>query len=240
MKTDSCYSLAKDNNDPKIRDYGDHHGEPMQAELLDIRNHIAQYPPFDEMPEEMLERIVGSIEVAYYRAGTHILELKQQNHWLHYVRSGAVEIYRRSGELYNRVSEGEIFGQFGLLRNQQVRFPAKALEDTLVYKIPFEIFQYLWENDENFADFVEVEDRSRLRTAVSRQAKSNELMTAKVTRLISRQPVCAPATVRLQEAARIMTDHGVSALLLVDDAENQHRLKGIITCLLYTSPSPRD
>jgi len=229
MKTDSCYSLAKDNNDPKIRDYGDHHGEPMQAELLDIRNHIAQYPPFDEMPEEMLERIVGSIEVAYYRAGTHILELKQQNHWLHYVRSGAVEIYRRSGELYNRVSEGEIFGQFGLLRNQQVRFPAKALEDTLVYKIPFEIFQYLWENDENFADFVEVEDRSRLRSAVSRQAKSNELMTAKVTRLISRQPVCAPATVRLQEAARIMTDHGVSALLLVDDAENQHRLKGIIT-----------
>ncbi|KXS53507.1 MAG: nucleotidyltransferase [Marinobacter sp. T13-3] len=229
MKTDSCYSLAKDNNDPKIRDYGDHHGEPMQAELLDIRNHIAQYSPFDEMPEEMLERIVGSIEVAYYRAGTNILELKQQNHWLHYVRSGAVEIYRRSGELYNRVSEGEIFGQFGLLRNQQVRFPAKALEDTLVYKIPFEIFQYLWENDENFADFVEVEDRSRLRSAVSRQAKSNELMTAKVTRLISRQPVCAPATVRLQEAARIMTDHGVSALLLVDDAENQHRLKGIIT-----------
>lgn len=201
----------------------------MQAELLDIRNHIAQYPPFDEMPEDMLEHIVTSIEVAYYRAGTDILELKQQNYWLHYVRSGAVEIYRRSGELYNRVTEGEIFGQFGLLRNQQVRFPARALEDSLVYKIPFETFQYLWENDENFADFVEVEDRSRLRSAVSRQEKSNELMTAKVTRLISRQPICAPATVRLQEAARIMTDNGVSALLLVDDADNRHRLKGIIT-----------
>ncbi|GHD41203.1 CBS domain-containing protein [Marinobacter persicus] len=201
----------------------------MQAELLDIRNHIAQYPPFDEMPEELLERIVTTLEVAYYRAGTDILELKQQNYWLHYVRSGAVEIYRRSGELYNRVTEGEIFGQFGLLRNQQVRFPARALEDTLVYKIPFETFQFLWENDENFADFVEVEDRSRLRSAVSRQEKSNELMTAKVTRLISRQPICAPATVRLQEAARIMTDNGVSALLLVDDADNQHRLKGIIT-----------
>ena len=201
----------------------------MQAELLDIRNHIAQYPPFDEMSEDMLEHIVTSIEVAYYRAGTDILELKQQNYWLHYVRSGAVEIYRRSGELYNRVTEGEIFGQFGLLRNQQVRFPARALEDSLVYKIPFETFQFLWENDENFADFVEVEDRSRLRSAVSRQEKSNELMTAKVTRLISRQPICAPATVRLQEAARIMTDNGVSALLLVDDADNQHRLKGIIT-----------
>ncbi|HAX11378.1 MAG TPA: cyclic nucleotide-binding protein, partial [Marinobacter hydrocarbonoclasticus] len=83
----------------------------MQAELLDIRNHIAQHAPFDEMPEELLDRIVTGIEVAYYRAGTQILELGQQNYWLHYIRSGAVEIFRRSGELYNRIGEGEIFGQ---------------------------------------------------------------------------------------------------------------------------------
>ena len=201
----------------------------MQAELLDIRNHIAQHAPFDEMPEELLDRIVTGIEVAYYRAGTQILELGQQNYWLHYIRSGAVEIFRRSGELYNRIGEGEIFGQFGLLRNQKVRFPAKAIEDCLIYKIPYETFQYLWENDENFADFVEIEDHSRLRSAVSRRHKSNELMSAKVTRLIAREPVSAPTTVRLQEAARIMTDNGVSALLLMDESGDSPRLKGIIT-----------
>ena len=200
----------------------------MQAELLDIRNHMAQHPPFDDMPEELLERVVPSIEVTYFRAGTQILELAQHIDSLYYIRSGAVEIFRRSGELYNRRGEGEIFGQFGLLRQQKVRFPVKALEDTLIYKIPVETFQYLWENDENFADFVEVEDRSRLRSAVSRREKSNELMSAKVTRLISRQPICATVSVRLQEAARIMTENGVSALLLVDEDSN-HRLKGIIT-----------
>ena len=93
----------------------------MQAELLDIRNHIAQYPPFNDMPEELLERVVSGIEVVYYRAGTQILELGQTNHWLHYIRSGAVEIFRRSGELYNRVGEGEIFGQFGLMMNKNVQ-----------------------------------------------------------------------------------------------------------------------
>src|SRR5690554_736868 len=201
----------------------------MQAELLDIRNHIAQYPPFSDMPEEQLERVVAGIEVVYCRAGTHILELGQNNHWLHYIRSGAVEIFRRSGELYNRVGEGEIFGQFGLMMNKKVRFPAKALEDCLIYKIPDEVFQYLWEQDENFADYVEIEDHSRLRSAVSRREKSNELMTAKVTRLISREPVSAPTTVRLQEAARIMTDNGVSALLLMDESGDSPRLKGIIT-----------
>lgn len=201
----------------------------MQAELLDIRNHIAQYPPFDEMAEDLLDHVVEGIEVVYFRAGTQILELGQQNAWLHYLRSGAVEISRRSGELYNRLGEGEFFGHFGLLRNQRVRFPAKAIEDSLIYKIPYETFQYLWEQDENFADFVEVEDRSRLRSAISRQEKANDLMTSKVTRLIARQPITAPSTVRLQEAAKIMTDNGVSALLLMDETGDFPKLEGIIT-----------
>ncbi|WP_203298950.1 putative nucleotidyltransferase substrate binding domain-containing protein [Marinobacter sediminum] len=201
----------------------------MQAELIDIRNHMANYPPFDEMPEELLDRVVGTIEVEYFRAGTRILEFGKANHWLYYIRSGAVEIYRRSGELYNRIGEGEMFGQFGLLMHQKVRFPAKALEDTLIYRFPEEIFRLLFENDDNFADFVEVEDNSRLRSALSRREKSNELMTSRVTRLITREPVSAPCTVRLQEAARIMTDQGVSALLLMEENKGHNDLKGIIT-----------
>lgn len=59
--------------------------------------------------------------------------------------------------------------------------------------------------------------------------KSNELMTSRVTRLISRAPVSAPCTIRLQEAARIMTEHGVSALLLMAEDGDQPRLQGIIT-----------
>ena len=201
----------------------------MQAELIDIRNHMAQYPPFDEMPEALLEQVVQSIEVQYFRAGSAILDFGQDSRWLYYIRSGAVEVFRRSGELYNRLGEGEIFGQIGLLMNKRVRFPARALEDTLVYRIPDATFQYLFEHDENFADFVEIEDRSRLRSALSRREKANDLMTARVTRLIARPTVWAPWTVRLQEAARIMTEQGVSALLLMDESTIPPRLKGIVT-----------
>jgi CBS domain-containing protein len=200
----------------------------MQAELIDIRNHMVQHAPFDDLPQEMLDRVVSGIEVSYFRAGTDILEFGQNNNYLHYIRSGAVEIFRRTGELYNRVAEGEIFGQNGLLMNRTVRFPARAIEDTLVYLIPFELFQYLCENDE-FTDFIEVEDRSRLRSALSRREKSNQLMTARVTRLISRPPVTAPNTVRLQEAARIMTENGVSALPLMDETGDKPMLAGIVT-----------
>ena len=135
----------------------------MQAELIDIRNHLQQHAPFDELPDEALDRVAGSIEIAYFQGGEKILELGQKNTDLHYIRSGAAELYRRSGELYNRLGEGEIFGQIGLLMGRQVRFPATALEDTLIYLIPYPVFQDLFDNHDVFADFVEVEDKSRLR-----------------------------------------------------------------------------
>jgi len=201
----------------------------MQAELIEIRNHLAKHAPFDELTDQMLDRVVWGIEISYFRAGSEVLELDQNNQYLHYIRSGAVEVFRRTGELYNRIGEGEIFGQFGLMMNKAVRFPAKAIEDTLIYLIPHDIFQYLIENSESFTDYVETEDHFRLRSALSRREKSNQLMTARVTRLLSRDPVTAPNTVRLQEAARIMTDQGVSALVLMDENGDKPLLSGIIT-----------
>src|SRR5690554_473993 len=97
----------------------------MQAELIDIRNHLIQHAPFDDMPEELVNQLTESIEISYVRAGTQITETGQISTRMYYVRSGAVEIFRRSGELYNRIGEGEIFGQFGLLMRGQVRFPAQ-------------------------------------------------------------------------------------------------------------------
>ncbi|GAA3578909.1 MULTISPECIES: putative nucleotidyltransferase substrate binding domain-containing protein [Marinobacter] len=201
----------------------------MQAELIEIRNHLIQYPPFDEMEDDLVDEVVSHIEVAYYRAGSPIAQFGDPSNHLFYIRSGAVEIYRRSGELYNRLSEGEFFGQFGLMMNKTVRFPAQALEDTLLYLIPAEVFQKLWETDETFADFVEIEDQTRLRTAISRREKGNDLMTAKVTRLIGRKPVIASTTIRLQEAARIMTEEGVSSLVLMDETATPPKMTGIIT-----------
>ena len=204
----------------------------MQAEVLEVRNHLSQHEPFQDLSDEVLDQVASQVEIAYFRAGSTILEFGQKSTDLHYIRSGAVEIYRRSGELYNRLTEGDIFGQFGLMMNKSVRFPAKALEDTLVYCIPDQVFQQLWETEESFADFVEIEDRTRLRSAVSRQEKSNDLMTAKVTRLISRPPVTAPADISIREAAEHMTNAGVSSLVLMaspEDGAGDSTMIGIIT-----------
>ncbi|KJF95578.1 cyclic nucleotide-binding protein [Photobacterium angustum] len=206
----------------------------MEAEQIEILNFISQYPPFDTLPEEQLHQLALEIEVAYYRANTMILNTGDRIHDLYLIRSGAVEIYRRKGELYNRLDEGDIFGQMGLLMNNRVRMPAKALEDTLLYCIPNALFIELCDKYDSFADFVEVEDGARLRHAVSSQHDENDLTTSKLRTLITRDAVIIDQNETIQTAAQTMAEEGVSALLLsdsnaTDDDDDNDYVTGIIT-----------
>lgn len=187
----------------------------MEVELLEIRQHMGRFPPFDALSDDLLDEIAGEVEVAYYRAGSEILTLDQEMHDLAYIRSGAVEVHRRNGDLHNRLGEGDIFGQFSLLGNHRVRFPAQALEDTLIYFLPDALFQRLCTEDEHFADFVELE-RPRLESAVEHHKKQNNMMITRVRKLLSRYPVMVEASTTVQEAARQVGDSGASAVLVLD------------------------
>ena len=213
----------------------------MEAEVREIRDHIGRFPPFDRLSEELLDVVAASVEISYFKAGTTLFEQGDPIHALPYIRSGAVEVYRHNGELYNRLGEGDIFGQFGLLRNRRVRFPVKAIEDTLLYLIPEAIFDQLCTEDDNFADFVELSG-SRLKSAVEQSMRDNDMMVTRVRKLITRMPVMIEELASVQEAARLMTDNDVSSVLLLaqgndedsdrvfTDAEGrQWRLTGMIT-----------
>ncbi|MFW8651832.1 DUF294 nucleotidyltransferase-like domain-containing protein [Vibrio diabolicus] len=206
----------------------------MEAEQLEVLNFISQYPPFDDLPEEQLKKIALNAEVAYFRQGTEILNFGDTIRDLYMVRSGAVEIYRRKGELYNRIDAGGLFGQMGLLMNNRVRMPAKAIEDTLVYCIPEDIFNELCDEFENFADYMELEDSARLRSAISSRSESNDFTTAKANKILARDPVTLEATASIQEAAILMAEENVTSLLIVRPAEelteeDDEQLLGILT-----------
>lgn len=206
----------------------------MEAEQLEVLNFISQYPPFDDLPEEQLRKIALNAEVAYFRQGTKILNFGDTIRDLYMVRSGAVEIYRRKGELYNRIDAGGLFGQMGLLMNNRVRMPAKAIEDTLVYCIPENIFNELCDEFENFADYMELEDSARLRSAISSRSESNDFTTAKARKILARDPVTLEATASIQEAAILMAEENVTSLLIIRPTEelteeDDEQLLGILT-----------
>ncbi|MCZ0927950.1 DUF294 nucleotidyltransferase-like domain-containing protein [Vreelandella janggokensis] len=194
----------------------------MDVELLEIRQHMGQHPPFDRLSDSLLDEIASSVEVSYFKTGSDILALNETMSDLCYIRSGAVEVYRRQGDLYNRLGEGDIFGHFSLLRNQKVRFPAKAIEDTLLYFIPKTVFQQLCEEDEDFADFVEVE-RPRLETAAEQQKKSNDMMVTRIRKLVARYPVMVEASTTVQQAAQQVSHAQASAVLVLKEGSTNPR-----------------
>ena len=206
----------------------------MESEQIEIASFLAQYPPFNELPEDVINRVACQVEISYYRANSDIYKFGDVIHDLCVIRSGAVEVYRRDGNLYNRLSEGDLFGQLGLLMGNKIRLPSRTLEDSLIYFIPEFIFTELCEKFEAFSDFVEVDDnRSRLSNAVTQQKESNELMISKVTALISRGPVCMETDATVRQVAQKMSEECVSSLLVMrqpqNEDENGPQLAGIIT-----------
>lgn len=202
----------------------------MHIELQEIRDHLHRFVPFDTLPLETLDVVAARVEVRYFKAGSDILEAGATIQDLHYVRSGAVEIYRRNGELYNRLVEGDIFGQAGLLRSNKVRFPARALEDSLIYFIPRDVFADLCARYDTFADFVEAEGHSRLKSAVEAQGRASELIQLKCRALISRDLVWVMSDSSVHDAAKIMTEQSVSCVVVMEAREGQpETMVGIVT-----------
>ena len=209
----------------------------MEVELLEIIDFISQYPPFDELPEEALKEVAQNVEISYYRANSIIIDLNDEIHDLYMIRSGVVELYRRNGDLFNRLDQGMLFGQMGMLTNNKVRFPATSRKDTLLYCIPESIFSDFCERYEAFADFVEVENSTRLKQAVeSKNDDANDLTTSKVKTLLTRDALILPSTLSIQSVAQVMAEENISAVLINDpeeevddDGQQSNSFIGIIT-----------
>lgn len=199
----------------------------MEAEHLEILNFLRRFPPFNELPEEELVELAKSTEISYFKAGAQVLEYNESISDLYVIRNGSVETYNRNGDLFNRLSEGGFFGEAGLLRKGRVRYPVKALEDTLIYFIPGSLFNRLFDEYDSFADAVEVEGHRRVNQAVKEQENRNESLSATVDTIITREPVSIDLNASIHDAAAKMTDEKVSSLLIID--ETQHLPVGIIT-----------
>ncbi|MFD2632982.1 DUF294 nucleotidyltransferase-like domain-containing protein [Idiomarina piscisalsi] len=200
----------------------------MEAEHVEILNFLRKYSPFNELPEEELQIAARNTSVAYFKAGTQILEFNQHIDALHVVRSGSIETYHKDGSLFNRLDEGGFFGEAGLLRKGRVRFPVKTIEDTLLYYIPGDLFNRFYDEYDAFADAVEVEEQRRVSHAVKEHESRNRTLSARVETLITREPIAINKSASIREAACLMTDEKVSSLLIYDD-EKRDIPAGIIT-----------
>lgn len=192
---------------------------------------LRTHPPFSSLTPDLFERAVARLEVLFVPKGEAVLRRSDpENRYLFVVRKGAVRL-ERDGVTLQVFEEGEPFGHPSLLAGGPPAADAIADEDTLLLRIPAQVFHRLMEN-RKFADYFAVELAGRLRKAarVDAPGLTGDLSTP-VGRLVTRPPVFARPEASVAEAARLMSQEGVSSVLvqggamgIVTDRDLRHRV----------------
>ena len=191
----------------------------MDVELRQVRDFLAAYPPFDELPAEVLDRLPRSLSIRYLRRGKAFPPEDAGGAYLYVVRQGSVELRDDRNELVTKCAEGDTYSSVCGEAPGGQNLRGWAVEDTLLYLLSWELFQDLRRKHAAFDLHFTQALRDRLRRAVglsaSSPAPSAGLMNMEVGRLVGRPPVHVAPESSLREAAQVMTRERVSALLVM-------------------------
>jgi CBS domain-containing protein len=165
---------------------------------------LRAHPPFDALGANDVERVAMSAEVEAYGAGDIVFaEGAGAVTHLRVIQSGAVELATR-GRVLDVLAEGEVFGHGSLLSGLPPAFSARAVEETLCYRIAGDEARGVLSAPEG----VRFVARSLLEepTELHELAREPAVNTADqpVGSLVRGEPaVCGPDTT-IREAARLM------------------------------------
>lgn len=199
----------------------------MDIEVAEVVDFLSQHAPFSELTAAQRRHIAASSHMRYFRRGTVVIEHGARNNSLYMIRSGAVDITQAEGALVDRDEVGDTFGTSSLLSREPSRYAATAIEDTLALVMPGKLFQELYDSSSIVKDYYDPRIRGRLgRAAEKLQDTDSSILRLNAGDMIGRAPITARPDITIRDAAQIMTDEKISALLLTDE---QDKLVGIIT-----------
>ena len=200
----------------------------LDVELSETRDFLAHHEPFDVLPDAVLDALPARMSVEYFRRGTRLIERGRDNHHLYVLRSGAAEVHDAQGSLVDRGGEGSCFGSITLTQGNPSTFDVTAIEDSLALLLPADDFARLCADHPEFDAFFDAQRASRMSGAVASlqlSSTGSAILKTRVRDLVGREPVAVATTATVREAARVMSQHRVSSLLVMDG----ERLAGIVT-----------
>lgn len=201
----------------------------MQAELIEIREFLAEHPPFDQLPGEVLDILPKRLTVRYLRRGSSFPPEQSATASASLIRAGAVEFRSAKGELLEKMGEGELYTITCPGSDDNLQRNGICSEDTLLYQIPCEEIQELRQRFPEFNSHFEKSMRLRLQHAIDQlqhgHGTISNLMNMKAGTLIHRAPVIIDPDQTIRQAAQKMGEEQVSALLIMEN----DTLHGIVT-----------
>ena len=185
------------------------------AAIPEIIEFLEKYPPFAGLDAAALELLGSVVEVEFHAAGQIIFSKGVAPvEALRVIRSGAVEVVN-DGQVLDLMEVGEMFGHASMLSGLPTGFEARAVEDTLTYRIPGDVASQVLAEPATlrYVTRLILEDRHHIRSGPSRDMTRDQLRQP-VRSVIRQRPVICPPDTPIRDAARRMTEVGASALVV--------------------------
>ena len=202
----------------------------MDTELNEIRQFIAEIPPFDALPEDVVASLTGQISEIYVRSGELVGETDDQQQQLFIVRKGLLALTSAGGQLVGKLAEGDVCTQF-CAGSGESHYRLETEEDALLYMIPCtELTQVVSQHPSIMLSFLQNSAEQRLNSAVSMMQKDNNatssLMYTSLADIMASPVETMDEEATIAAAARMMTDKGISCIVL---SNSSGAVTGIVT-----------
>lgn len=202
----------------------------MEIELVEIRNFLAQRPPFDSLSEERLNELPEALQIRYLRRGHSFPPGDIEGDYLYVVRSGAIALLDNDNQLLEKLGEGDSYTTPCQLVDFESVSRGQAEEDSLLYLLPCEQLQALRKQSPVFNQHFTESMRERMKHAVSGMKENRtDYSAAQFTLEVGDFPLKPPVTMdpdrSIQEAAQEMSEKNVSSVMLMDG----DKLVGLVT-----------
>lgn len=140
--------------------------------MRDAERFLGEIAPFKGLPPSILSKVVDSIKVKIYPKNEIIYQEKKLLNELYIIRKGRV-ILEKEGNIIDQLIEGDSFGYISLLTKNPVDHLARALDDTILFLLPEDVFQELLKEYTEFYEFYTKKLAQKLAEIIEKLHESN-------------------------------------------------------------------
>lgn len=197
--------------------------------IEDVIDFLKAVPPFEFLPNEVINSVTVKASMEYYPKGTHILiQDGPPSEYLYVIKKGGVKVYRKINDeevVIDYRSEGDSFGFVSLISGDKSRANIVAIDDTICYLIPKETINFLINKYPEVRDFFL---RSFMNLYLDRGIQQEHskkslaltvdkiLFTTPVEDIATKEVISVPEHTSIREAAKIMCENSISSLIVMD------------------------
>ena len=204
----------------------------------DSINFFKKTPPFQFLEEDTIRNLAGHLSLEFSPKNSLILTQDgPPSDSLRVIKKGGVKVYLSNDDeiIIDYRSEGDCFGYLSLISGDKSRANIKAVEDTLCYLIPKDIILDIINRTPHFSEYFMKSFFKNYLDRTYREMRNKNLLfkegekllyTTPVKDILTKSPVTIPEQATIKEAAGIMSEHGISSIIINN---KEGRPSGIIT-----------